>query len=44
MYDINIDKGLANPTKMALLNPKKNIKTPMTNITPKMILLTKSST
>ena len=42
--DMNIDIGMANPTNMAFLKPKKNIKTVTTKITPKMILLTKSST
>ena len=42
--DINIDIGIANPTKTAFLNPKKNINTTTTNITPKIILFTKSST
>ena len=37
MYDINIESGMAKPTKSALLNPKKNIKTPTTSNTPKMI-------
>ena len=42
--DMNIDIGIANPTNTAFLNPKKNINTTTTKITPKMILLTKSST
>ena len=42
--DINIDIGIAKPTNKAFLNPKKNIKTVTTNITPKMMLFTKSST
>ena len=42
--DINIDMGIAKPTKIAFLNPRKNIKTITTKTTPKMILFTKSST
>ena len=42
--DINIDIGIANPTNKAFFNPKKNINTVTTKITPKMILFTKSST
>ena len=42
--DINIDIGIAKPTKIAFLNPKKNINTITTKITPKMMLFTKSST
>jgi len=42
--DINIDIGIAIPTKRAFLNPKKNSKTITTNITPKIILFTKSIT
>ena len=35
---------MAIPTKAALRNPKKNIKTKTTKITPKMMLFSKSST
>ena len=42
--DMNMDIGMAKPTKMAFLNPKKNINTMTTKITPKIILFTKSST
>ncbi len=42
--DINIDIGIAKPTKMAFLNPRKNIRTITTKITPNMMLFTKSST
>ena len=42
--DINIDMGMANPTKSAFLNPRKNIKTVTTSMIPKIILFTKSST
>ena len=38
--DMNIDMGMANPTKRAFLNPRKNIKTVTTKITPKMMELT----
>ncbi len=44
MSDINMDIGMAKPTNMAFLNPKKNIKTVTTKITPKIMLFTKSST
>ena len=37
MKDINIDNGIATPTKSAFLNPRKNSNTPTTRITPKMI-------
>ena len=42
--DINIDIGIAIPTKSAFLNPKKNSSTKTTMTTPKIILLTKSVT
>ena len=42
--DMNMDIGIAKPTNSAFLNPKKNIKTVTTRITPNMMLLTKSST
>ena len=42
--DNSIDSGMANPTNNAFRNPKKNIKTKTTRITPKMILFTKSLT
>ena len=42
--DMNIDIGIAKPTKIAFLKPRKNIRTITTKITPKMMLLTKSST
>ncbi len=42
--DINIDIGIAKPTNMAFLNPKKNIKTVTTKSTPKIMLFTRSST
>ena len=42
--DINIDIGIAKPTNNAFLNPRKNINTMTTKITPKIILFTKSST
>ena len=42
--DINMDIGMAKPTKRALRKPKKNIKTVTTSNTPKMMLLTKSLT
>ena len=41
---MNIDIGIAKPTNSAFLNPKKNIKTVITKITPKMMLLAKSLT
>ena len=42
--DMNIDIGIAKPTNKAFLNPKKNIKTVITKITPKIILLVRSLT
>jgi hypothetical protein len=42
--DINIDIGIAIPTKRAFLNPKKNNNTKTTMTTPKIILFTKSVT
>ena len=42
--DINIDIGIAKPTKSALRKPKKNIKTVITSNTPKTILFAKSLT
>ena len=42
--DINIDIGIAKPTKRAFLNPKKKSKTVTTNTIPKIILFTKSIT
>ena len=42
--DINIDIGIAIPTKRAFLKPKKNSNTKTTITTPNIILLTKSVT
>ena len=42
--DINIDIGIAIPTKSAFLKPKKNSNTKTTITTPNIILLTKSVT
>jgi hypothetical protein len=42
--DMNIDIGIANPTKSAFLKPRKNIKTVTTSITPKIILFVRSFT
>ena len=42
--DINIDIGIATPTKRAFLNPKKNNNTITTKTTPKIILFTRSTT
>ena len=39
-----MDIGIANPTNKAFLNPRKNINTKTTKITPKIILLTRSFT
>ena len=44
MNDINIDMGMAKPTNNALRNPRKNIKTVMTSMTPKTMLLARSLT
>jgi len=41
---INIDSGMAIPTKRALRNPKKNIKTNTTSNIPKMIEFSRSAT
>ena len=42
--DINIESGIATPTKIALRNPKKKSKTPTTNRIPKMIEFSKLET
>jgi hypothetical protein len=42
--DINIDIGIAIPTKRAFLKPKKKSNTITTKTTPKIILFTKSIT
>ena len=39
-----MDIGIAKPTNKEFLNPKKNISTDTTRITPKIILLTRSLT
>ncbi len=44
MKEINIDSGIAIPTKRAFLIPKKNSKTTTTKITPSMILFSRSDT
>ena len=42
--DINMDIGIANPTKRAFLRPRKNVKTVTTKIIPKIKLFIKSLT
>ena len=42
--DKNIDKGMAIPTNSAFLNPRKKYRTVTTNMTPKIILFSKSAT
>ena len=42
--DINMDNGIAIPTKAAFRTPKKNIKTPTTKITPRIMEFSNSLT
>ncbi len=35
--DISMDSGIATPTKIAFLNPRKNSRTPTTNMIPRII-------
>ena len=44
MNDMNIDMGIAKPTKRALRKPRKNMSTVTTSKIPKMMLFTRSST
>src|SRR5690606_31565206 len=41
---MNMESGMAKPTKRAFLNPRKNINTVTTRMIPKMMLFIKSST
>ena len=41
MNDKNIESGMDIPTKDALRTPKKNSRTPITRISPEMILFSK---